>query len=102
MMHAFDITVNPKATLGKDIVLFKGCTIGSIRSGKRAGVPKIGNRVVIAANAMICGGITIGNDVFIAANAFVNFDVPDHCLVIGNPARIINKMNVAKDYIRSE
>ena len=102
LMHGFDITVNPKAKLGQDVVLFKGCTIGSVRSGKRAGVPQIGDRVVIATNAMVCGGITVGSDVLIAANAFVDFDVPDHSLVIGNPARIVSKVDAAKDYIRSE
>ena len=102
LMHGFDITVNPQAKLGQDVVLFKGCTIGSVRSGKRAGVPRIGSRVVIATNAMVCGGITVGNDVLIAANSFVDFDVPDHSLVIGNPARIFSKVDAAKDYLRRE
>jgi serine O-acetyltransferase len=43
------------------------------------------------ANSIIVGGVTIGNNVFIAPGAFVNFDVPDNCLVIGNPGRIIQR-----------
>lgn len=31
----------------------------------------------------------IGNDVLIAPGAFVNFDVPDNSIVIGNPGQII-------------
>lgn len=30
----------------------------------------------------------IGNDVLIAPGAFVNFDVPDNSIVIGNPGMI--------------
>ena len=38
---------------------------------------------MVGANAMVCGNIRIGNDVMIVANSFVNFDVPDHSIVIG-------------------
>lgn len=33
----------------------------------------------------------IGNNVLIAPNAFVNFDVPDNSIVIGNPGQIIRR-----------
>lgn len=74
-----------EAVIGENATLFKGVTIGIISHGKRKGVPKIGNNVTIYANATVCGGITIGNNVIIAPNAFVNFDVPDNSVVIGNP-----------------
>ena len=79
--------------------MFKGCTIGSVRSGKREGVPVIGNNVVIGCNAFVCGGITIGNDVLIAANSFVDFDVPDNSIVFGNPGIIKYKERPTADYI---
>ncbi len=100
LAHPYGITVNSGAIIGKDCTLFKGCTIGSIRSGKNAGVPVLGNRVVVCCNAMVCGGITVGNDVLIAAGAYVNFDVPDNSVVIGNPGRIHYKENPTRDYIR--
>ncbi len=31
----------------------------------------------------------IGNNVLIAPGAFVNFDVPDNSIVIGNPGQIV-------------
>ena len=97
--HGWGITVNSQAILGDECVLFKGCTIGSIRSGKRKGVPRLGNHVVVGCNAFVCGGITIGDDVLIAANAFVDFDVPSNSLVIGNPGVIHAKMNPCRDYV---
>ena len=99
LAHAWGITVNSRAVLGKDCVLFKGCTIGSIRSGKREGWPRLGDRVVVGCNAFVCGGITIGDDVLIAANAFVDFDVPSNSIVIGNPGQIHRKGNPCKDYV---
>ncbi len=41
----------------------------------------------IGANATILCGITIGAYAFIGAGAVVTRDVPDHALVMGNPAR---------------
>ena len=70
-----------------------------VKSGKRQGVPTLKNHIYIGANASIVGGITIGNDVLIAANSFVDFDVPDNSLVIGNPCIIKHKENACtKDY----
>lgn len=98
LAHPWGITVNSRAVLGRDCVLFKGCTIGSIRSGKREGVPRLGDRVVVGCNAFVCGGISIGSDVLIAANAFVDFDVPSNSIVLGSPGVIHHKDNPVKDY----
>ena len=99
LIHPYNITVNDSAIISNNVVLFKGCTIGSVRSGKRVGTPVIGNNVVVGCNSMICGGITVGNNVLIAANSFVDFNVPDNSLVIGNPGKIIAKDNPTQDYI---
>ena len=53
----------------------------------------------IGPNATIVGKIKVGNDVLIGANSYVNFDVPDHSIVIGNPGKIISKENATEDYI---
>jgi len=41
----------------------------------------------IGANATIICGVTIGSYAMIGAGAVVTRDVPDHALVVGNPAR---------------
>ena len=35
----------------------------------------------------------------IAPLTYVNFDVPDHSIVIGNPVKIIPKEDATKDYV---
>ncbi len=104
LVHPYCITINPLARIGKNCVIFKGATVGSIRSGKRKGFPTIGDNVVIGLNSTIVGGVTIGDDVFVAPNAFVNFDVPSHSLVIGNPGVIIAKESgrITSDYLKKD
>ena len=97
--HPYNITIGSDVKIGDNVNLHKGCTIGKITAGKRAGSPVIGNCVFIGINATIVGGITIGDDVMIAPNAFVNFDVPSHSVVLGNPGIIHKKNEATKLYI---
>lgn len=97
--HPYCITVNPRAILGKNINLHKGVTIGEEHRGVRSGCPLIGDNVWIGVNATIVGKVKIGNDVLIAANSFVNCDVPDHSIVIGNPCTIIHSDNATEKYV---
>ena len=86
---------------GKNVNIATGCTIGVENRGIRKGCPKIGNCVWIGSNSVIVGNISIGDDVLIAPLTFVNFDVPSHSIVIGNPARIIYRENATDGYINN-
>lgn len=97
--HYGRIIVNGSAVLGEQIYITHGVTIGRNSVGKRKGVPVIGNRVRIGANATIVGNVHIGNDVLIAPNAFVNIDIPDHSVVVGNPCVIHHKENATVGYL---
>lgn len=90
IVHWGHIVVNPGAIIGKNFNISQGCLIGNAQ-GKRAGTPIIGDNVCMNANSIIIGGVKIGNNVLIAPGAFVNFDVPDNAIVIGNPGKIIQK-----------
>lgn len=57
------------------------------------------NCVFIGINAIVVGNIHIDNDVLIVPNAYVNIDVFDHSAVIGNPAVMYSKENVAESYV---
>ena len=57
----------------------------------------IGKNCVIGGRAMIMPGVTIGDHVYVAGGAVVSRSVPDHCIVAGNPARIVRKGTVISD-----
>lgn len=97
--HSGRVIVSSDAVLGENINIATGVTIGQENRGKRAGSPTIGNNCWIGTNAVVVGNINIGEDVMIAPLTFVNFDVPDHSIVIGNPARIIHRENATEGYI---
>lgn len=103
--HSFGITINSTCeggvSVGANCNIHKGVTIGQENRGPRKGVPTIGDEVWIGINATIVGKIRIGNDVLIAPNAYVNCDIPDHSIVIGNPCRIIPSPHATASYINN-
>lgn len=99
MGHPYNITIASGVRMGKNCNVHKGVTIGRINVGKKEGVPTIGESVFFGINSIVVGNIHIGNDVLIAPNSYVNFDVPDHSIVIGNPGVIHHKENATEGYV---
>ena len=97
--HTGRVIINPEAVLGKNINIATGVTIGYENRGERKGAPTFEGNCWIGTNSVVVGKVHIGEDVLIAPLTFVNFDVPAHSIVVGNPARIIPKENATKDYI---
>ncbi len=97
--HFGTIIINKEVIIGDNCNLAPNTTIGETNRGEQKGSPVIGNQVWIGFGVVIVGRITIGSNVMIAPNSFVNFDVPDNSLVIGNPAKIISNQNAVEGYI---
>ena len=60
-----------------------GDVLGSVRK------VEIGDNVYIWMNATIIAGASIGNNVVIGANSLVSGKIPDNCVCVGNPARVL-------------
>ena len=97
--HPGTVIINDNASFEGNLFLTHGVTIGRDIRGKRAGAPHFGKNVCIRCNSTVVGGINIGDDVLIAPNTFVNFDVPSHSIVIGNPATIHHRDNATEGHI---
>lgn len=97
--HLGRVIIHPDARLGRNINIGTGVTIGMENRGKRRGAPVIGDNCWIGTNAVVVGNVTIGTDVLIAPLTYVNFDVPDHSIVIGNPGRIIPREDATAGYV---
>lgn len=53
---------------------------------------KIGNNCWLASNVTVIGGVTIGNGCVIGAGSVVTRDIPDNCLAVGNPCRVVRQI----------
>lgn len=99
--HAYNITINARAKIGRNCNIHKGIVIGQANRGARKGYPVIGDRVWIGINSAIVGKVTIGDDVLIAPNSFVNVDVPSHSVVFGNPCIIKHRDWATEGYVNN-
>ncbi|MBJ6119200.1 serine acetyltransferase [Pontibacter sp. BT310] len=97
--HFGAIIINGKAKIGMNCNIAHGVTIGQANRGKLKGYPTIGNNVWIGTGSVIVGAVKIGSNVLIAPNSFVNIDVPDNSLLIGNPVRVVRKEKATESYI---
>lgn len=67
-------------------------TLGYFGEGKRMdkmGRIRVGDNVYIGMDAQVMLGCTIGNNVIIGSKALVTHDIPDNCVAVGIPARVI-------------
>jgi serine O-acetyltransferase len=99
--HFGTIIVSNNAIIGENCNIAPGVTIGASRRGEKKGAPVLGDYVWIGTNAIIVGAVKIGSDVLIAPGAYVNFDVPGHSIVIGNPGKIIPRENATEGHINN-
>jgi len=85
--HFGGIVISGYARFGDNCRIRNGVVVGLRRVDELA-APMIGDNVDIGAGAKLLGPIRIGNNVLIGANAVVITSVPDNCIAIGVPAVI--------------
>lgn len=86
--HFGGIVISPNAVLGSNVNIAQGVTIGATSRGK-IGTPVVNDRVWIGAHAILVGKITIDEDALIGPGSYVNFHVPSHAVVLGNPGKVV-------------
>ena len=89
-MHGSDIVIGSEVVAGKCLKIFNGVTLGNKDTETTAmEQPTIGDNVTIGSGAKVMGNIKIGNDIKIGANSVVINNLPNGCIAVGVPARVI-------------
>jgi acetyltransferase-like isoleucine patch superfamily enzyme len=78
-----DVFIAPCVTLTNDP------TAGRRSAGVELRGPTLRRGCRIGAGAVLLPGVEVGTDAFVAAGAVVTRDVPERCLVMGVPARVV-------------
>ena len=78
-----------KCSIGSNCSIQQEVRIGPLQKGGKG--PEIGNGVWIGTHAIIEGEVRIGDGATIGAGTVVKEDVPEGCLLMGNPARILKR-----------
>lgn len=94
LTHGWGTVVNEHVVVGRNVTLFHGVTLGQrdrigADGSRTTGYPVIEDDVWIGPHAAVVGPVTIGRGSRIAAGACVFENVPAHCIVMGNPARVV-------------
>lgn len=87
MAHPYSTILNAES-IGKNFYCIHCTTLGKTNRGR----PIIGDNVTLGANVTIIGPVRVGNNVTIGAGSVIVKDIPDNCVVVGNPARIIKHL----------
>ncbi|WP_159715034.1 serine O-acetyltransferase [Blochmannia endosymbiont of Camponotus nipponensis] len=91
--HATGVVIGETSIIENNVSIMQSVTLGG--TGKVIGDrhPKIRQRVMIGAGAIILGNIEIGYGAKIGAGSVVLHSVPPHSTVAGKPAKVIKKFN---------
>jgi serine O-acetyltransferase len=89
--HATGFVVGETATIGDNVSILQGVTLGGTGKSEEDRHPKIGNGVLIGAGAIVLGNIKVGDCARIGAGSVVVKEVPPRVTVAGVPAKIIGQ-----------
>jgi serine O-acetyltransferase len=91
------VVIHSRTIIGRNCNIDQQVTIGG--RSKHYAVPVIGDDCYLGAGAKILGSIKIGNGVVIGANAVMLSDAPDNTVWAGIPAKCIRKNIKVEDYV---
>ncbi len=96
--HGMSVVIGETSEIGDNVTIYHAVTLGGIspsiksdeqRNNKRH--PTLKNNVVVGSGAQVLGPVIVGENAKIGANAVVTKDVPANAVMVGIPAKNVNK-----------
>jgi acetyltransferase-like isoleucine patch superfamily enzyme len=98
LLYPHLVTIGDNVSIGSNVMIFAHSNMSASKHLHKIYPRKVGN-VKIKSGAMIMPGtiitnnVTIGENSVTAVGSVVASDVPDNCVVVGNPARVVKKIS---------
>ena len=99
LLHPELIKIEDNVTISSNSMLFAHVNPSANEFLKKHGYPRtikpvtIKKGAVISVGCIIIAGVTIGENSIVGAGSVVTQDIPDYCVVVGNPARVVKKID---------
>lgn len=74
--HGMAVVMGETATVGDDVLIYQGVTLGGIAANGGRRHPAVGDRVLLGAHSALLGPIDIGDDARIGACVTLRQSVP--------------------------
>ncbi|MCG3412347.1 serine O-acetyltransferase [Staphylococcus massiliensis] len=92
--HGMGVVIGETCTIGDNVTIYQGVTLGGTGKEKGKRHPDIGDNVLIAAGSKVLGNIKVHSNSNIGANSVVLRNVPSYTTVVGIPGRIVKQDGV--------
>ena len=92
------IEIGDNVTIGSNSMIFAHVNPTANEFLKKHGYPRtvkpvqIKKGAVVSVGCIIIAGVTVGENSIVGAGSVVASDIPDNCVALGNPARVIKKI----------
>tara|TARA_Y100001936_G_scaffold143839_1_gene140323 strand:- start:641 stop:1165 length:525 start_codon:yes stop_codon:yes gene_type:complete len=93
------VNIGNNVTFGSNVMIFAHSNPAANAFLKNGEFPRKVEKVTIKSGAVlfpgsiVTAGVTIGENSIISAGSVITHDIPDFCVVVGNPARVIKKID---------
>ena len=96
--HGMGVVIGETSEIGDNVTIYHAVTLGgispSINSDEQRYVkrhPTLKNNVVVGSGAQVLGPVVVGENAKVGANAVVTKDVSANAVMVGIPAKNVNK-----------
>ena len=99
---AAGVVIGETATVGNDVSILHGVTLGG--TGKELGDrhPKVQHGVILKDCATVLGNIPVGTGAVVMAKAIVNKPVPPLAIMSGVPAKVVKNRTLSREAFRDD